>query len=459
MRFFTIPMQDSGSATGELNGFLSNHRILTIERHFVADGTNSAWAICVNYLDSVERATADKRGGGGRVDYREILSDPDFTVFAKLRSLRKTLAEQDGVPAYALFTNEQLADMVRNQVTSLNALEQIVGVGPARTKKYGAAFLEHLKATSGLGGTRAVDPANGREVPLETADGSAWRTSKVPGKPRRGRVPAATRQAPASHVGAGQQNGSNRPEPRDLAAKRSSTARSGRPRAPGYGSAIPSPGLGGHLRPAFASGSCTTPCSPDRPGAGSGARRRLVRLPRRQGDSRRGPARLPAARRFPWYVKMDIRAYFASIDHAILERRLRTRLKGEDVLRLIHRVVAAHEDAPGKGLPIGSLTSQILANDYLDPLDRFLLETCKVDGLVRYMDDFRFWTRARGRCRADADDGQGVPRPATPAVRQGADRDEPERARGHDLRLPRPAGHDPAVAAPEERLPRCSASL
>jgi hypothetical protein len=101
------------------------------------------------------------------------------------------------------------------------------------------------------------------------------------------------------------------------------------------------------------------------------------------------------ARRFPWYVKMDIRAYFASIDHAILEQRLRSRFKGEEVLGLIHRIVAAHQDAPDKGLPIGSLTSQVFANDYLDPLDRFLLETRRVAGLVRYVDDFVFWTCKR----------------------------------------------------------------
>jgi hypothetical protein len=73
MRFFTIPIQDIGNAPGELNGFLSNHRILTIERHFVADGGNSAWAICVNCLDSPERVSGDKRGGGGRGEYREVL--------------------------------------------------------------------------------------------------------------------------------------------------------------------------------------------------------------------------------------------------------------------------------------------------------------------------------------------------------------------------------------------------
>ncbi len=77
MRFFTIPIQDSGGATGELNGFLSNHRILTIERHFVADGANSAWAICVNYLDSAERVAADKLiglGGYARCDATTMIA-------------------------------------------------------------------------------------------------------------------------------------------------------------------------------------------------------------------------------------------------------------------------------------------------------------------------------------------------------------------------------------------------
>jgi superfamily II DNA helicase RecQ len=143
MRFFLIPVQESAKAADELNGFLSNRRILGIDRHFVPDGTNSAWAVCVSYLESAERPAADK--AGARIDYREVLNDADFQVFARLRSLRKTLAEQDGVPAYALFTNEQLADMVRQKVTTVNALERISGVGPARSKKYGAAFLELLK--------------------------------------------------------------------------------------------------------------------------------------------------------------------------------------------------------------------------------------------------------------------------------------------------------------------------
>jgi superfamily II DNA helicase RecQ len=144
MRFFTIPIQDSGEASGELNKFLSSHRVLSIERHFVADGVNSAWALCVNYVSSADRPVTERLGG--RIDYREVLSNSDFMLYSKLRALRKALAEKDGVPPYALFTNEQLAEMVRRRATSMQSLEQISGVGPARTKTYGAAFLEILSA-------------------------------------------------------------------------------------------------------------------------------------------------------------------------------------------------------------------------------------------------------------------------------------------------------------------------
>ncbi len=54
--------------------------------------------------------------------------------------------------------------------------------------------------------------------------------------------------------------------------------------------------------------------------------------------------------------------------------RLRHRIKGNDVLSLVGRILAAHGGGSGQGLPIGALTSQCLANYYLDPLDRFLLE-------------------------------------------------------------------------------------
>jgi superfamily II DNA helicase RecQ len=128
-----------------LNAFLRAHRILSVDRHFVQDGANSIWAICVSYLGDANRplVAGAKRP---KVDYRDVLSEADFAVFAKLRNLRKELAEKEGIPAYALFTNEQLAEMVQRRVGGLNAIKEIEGVGDARIEKYGAQFLALLKA-------------------------------------------------------------------------------------------------------------------------------------------------------------------------------------------------------------------------------------------------------------------------------------------------------------------------
>ncbi|MBU0655167.1 MAG: reverse transcriptase/maturase family protein [Gammaproteobacteria bacterium] len=96
-------------------------------------------------------------------------------------------------------------------------------------------------------------------------------------------------------------------------------------------------------------------------------------------------------RRYPWYVKVDISGYFPSINHHTLFGLLQRRFKGDDFLYLLWRIIDSCPAQPGKGLPIGSLTSQHFANYYLDGADRFLLEFCKVRAHVRYMDDTLFW--------------------------------------------------------------------
>ena len=57
-----------------------------------------------------------------KVDYKTVLNERDFAAFAELRNLRKELSEKEGVPPYALFTNEQLAAMVTQQVSSKEAM-------------------------------------------------------------------------------------------------------------------------------------------------------------------------------------------------------------------------------------------------------------------------------------------------------------------------------------------------
>ena len=100
-------------------------------------------------------------------------------------------------------------------------------------------------------------------------------------------------------------------------------------------------------------------------------------------------------RRYPWYVKIDIKGYFAAIDHGLVLQVLLRRFKGKELECQFQRILACYETGPGKGLPIGSLTSQYFANYFLDGLDRFLDCDCRVRACVRYMDDIVWWGNSR----------------------------------------------------------------
>ena len=125
---------------------------------------------------------------------------------------------------------------------------------------------------------------------------------------------------------------------------------------------------------------------------------------------RKGKGRLAAvgrasgyARRYDWFLKMDVRKYFASIDHRVLERLLARRYKDTAVLALFGKIIRSYETVPGRGLPIGNLTSQHFANYYLSPLDRFIKEQLGRGAYVRYMDDSVVWGRCRGELKAVRD--------------------------------------------------------
>jgi superfamily II DNA helicase RecQ len=142
-QFFYIPATDSGKRVEELNRFLVGNRILNVQREFVSAGENSYWALCVHY--SAEDIPVPTARGKQGIDYREILNAEDFTVYAKLRDLRRTLAEKDSVPAFSIFNNEQMANMVRGRIVTATAMQKIPGVGVAKVTKYGAPFLALLR--------------------------------------------------------------------------------------------------------------------------------------------------------------------------------------------------------------------------------------------------------------------------------------------------------------------------
>ena len=93
------------------------------------------------------------------------------------------------------------------------------------------------------------------------------------------------------------------------------------------------------------------------------------------------------AGRHPWFLKLDVRHFFETVDHGGVLGLLRRTVAHERVRALLEAVVLMGATSPGRGLPIGSLVSQHLANLVLGQVDRYALRTLRVGGWVRYMDD------------------------------------------------------------------------
>jgi superfamily II DNA helicase RecQ len=143
--FFQVPTDATPEMAAPLNAFLRSHRIVRVARQWCEAGRESVWAFCVEYLDGPPLPVALT----AKVDYREVLPPEQFEVFARLRTLRKTLSEREGQPVFAIFTNAQLAEIVQRGCQTLEDLKAIAGLGEARVGKYGAEVLAVLQKPGG----------------------------------------------------------------------------------------------------------------------------------------------------------------------------------------------------------------------------------------------------------------------------------------------------------------------
>jgi retron-type reverse transcriptase len=125
------------------------------------------------------------------------------------------------------------------------------------------------------------------------------------------------------------------------------------------------------------------------------------------------------ARRYPYVLQCDIRQFFPSIDHQILQAVLAHRIADPGVLWLSDRILASGVDVlseeytmvyfPGddlfaklrpRGLPIGNLTSQFWANVYLNSFDHFVKRDLKCPAYLRYVDDFLLFATDKRQLQA-----------------------------------------------------------
>lgn len=106
-----------------------------------------------------------------------------------------------------------------------------------------------------------------------------------------------------------------------------------------------------------------------------------------------------AMRRYDYVAKLDVRKYFDSISYIHLMSRLERLFKDQELLDVFRSIVESYEVSSGKGIPIGNLTSQYFANQYLSGLDHYVKEGLHVPVYLRYMDDMLVFGHSREEVR------------------------------------------------------------
>ena len=150
-KIFTIPVTDDGTAIEEMNRFLRSHKVLESEQQLVSTKSGAHWHFCIKYLANAQPDKPqpdNKPQNTSKIDYREVLDEKTFAIFSILREIRKKIAEEDGMPVYAVFTNEELASIAALDDILPETIKKIKGIGNKKTERFGKRLVEQYNQMS-----------------------------------------------------------------------------------------------------------------------------------------------------------------------------------------------------------------------------------------------------------------------------------------------------------------------
>ena len=146
-RIFTVPVVGDDTATDDLNRFLRANKVVKVDKEVAICGDMTFWTFCVQYLLPPLSAPVSERKG--KVDYKTVLDEEQFKVFSLLRKCRKAIADEDAIPAYAVFIDAELAEMSKLAELNEKTMMAINGVGKQRVEKFANRLLEKVYEENG----------------------------------------------------------------------------------------------------------------------------------------------------------------------------------------------------------------------------------------------------------------------------------------------------------------------
>lgn len=133
IKIFNVPIPGSEEMNEEMNTFLRSKKVLSVEQQVVQSANGAFWCFCIRYVEGAVPPS--------RKDYKEILNEASFQRFSRMREIRKSLSLKEGIPAYAIFTDEELSELAKIEELTLAAMKSVKGVGEKKVEKYGMHFI------------------------------------------------------------------------------------------------------------------------------------------------------------------------------------------------------------------------------------------------------------------------------------------------------------------------------
>lgn len=162
IKTFVLPVASAGIAEEELNRFLRGHRVLQVERHFCPDN-GGYWAVLVEYVEGDPLESVPPAHRRDKQDAAQGLTEEERKRFEQFKQVRRRLATANSVPAYLIFTNEELATLARVPELNAETAKGVKGIAPSRLKAYVEHFFVVTDAEEG-GQPDAEDSIDGESA-------------------------------------------------------------------------------------------------------------------------------------------------------------------------------------------------------------------------------------------------------------------------------------------------------
>jgi len=150
IKLFTIPVSDSGGTLQELNTFLTAHKIIEVEQKLTSNENGAYWCFCVRYVEQALKVSSSE--SKQRVDYRKVLDEPTFRKFVHLREIRKNVAAAEGLSAFIVFTDEELAELAKLEEITVRSMLGIKGIGEKKAERFAHYFMAKPEENEASGG-------------------------------------------------------------------------------------------------------------------------------------------------------------------------------------------------------------------------------------------------------------------------------------------------------------------